>query len=87
MTNDEAETDKSGLCNEPLPSAAPSTTRADVPFDPELQRWLDEAETTRKPRPSYSFFLEFGDALPYIIAMLGVLAFALLAGWAMQNLP
>ena len=86
MTDDETRRRVgSGLPDEAPPSASPSADRADLRIDPELQRWLDEAQTPRQPQ-RYNLFTVV-DVLPYIVVMIGVLAFALLAGWALQNLP
>jgi antibiotic biosynthesis monooxygenase (ABM) superfamily enzyme len=75
----------SGLPDEAPPSASRSADRADLRIDPELQRWLDDAQAPRRPQ-RYNLFIVV-EALPYIAVMIGVLAFALLAGWALQNLP
>ena len=86
MTDDRARKNVSTeLPDEALSNASPSADRTDVSLYPELQRWLDEAQTPHHPE-RYNFFTVV-DVLPYILGMLGFLAFALLAGWALQNLP
>jgi hypothetical protein len=58
----------------------------DIRREAELGRWLNEAQTQPTPtRHTFGSFLTFAMVLPYILAMLGVLAMGLFLAWAIRT--
>ena len=65
-------------------SNSPSDDAAKALRDLQMQTWLDDAKAGRG-QSSFAFSLM--DVLPYLIGVAGLLGFAVLVSWALQNLP